>query len=156
MPFNLKKLCLGLVASSFVVSIAHAEDKVLTTEEAEKLMSDNNYICLSCHKVDTQLIGPSYQAIGAKYQGQEDAVEVLVESIKKGISGKWKDAGITAPMPPNNVSDEDAKALVQWVLSLAPAEEEAAKSEEAKEPAAEEATETKDKEESEAEESKTE
>jgi len=129
MPVTLKKLCFGLVVSGFVVSTAYAGDTVLTTEAAEKLISEKNYICLSCHKVDTQLIGPSFQAVAAKYQGQEGAVETLTKAVKEGASGKWKDAGITASMPPNNISDEDAKALMQWVLSLTPTpKEEAAKS----------------------------
>jgi len=154
MPFTFKKLCLGLVASGFVVSMAHAEDKALTTESAEKLMSEKNYICLSCHKVDTQLIGPSYQAVAVKYQGQEDAEEMLIKSIKEGASGKWKEEGVTAPMPPNNVTDEDAKALVQWVLSLAPTEAETAKpadtAKDAEKPAEKESVEAEEKESTEA------
>lgn len=139
MSFTLKKLCLGLVAGGFIISAAHAEDKVLTTEAAEKLMSEKNYICLSCHKVDTQLIGPSFQAVAAKYQGQEGVEEALIKAVKEGSSGKWKDAGIAAPMPPNNVSDADAKALVQWVLSLASSKEEAAKTDDTAKPADEKA-----------------
>ena len=140
MPYTFKKLCFGLVASGLVISAVHAGDKVLTTEEAEKLMSDKGYICLSCHKVDTQLIGPSYQAIATKYKGQEGIEATLIESVKKGSNGKWKDEGIAAPMPPNgNVSDEDADALIKWVLSLAPAE--AKEAADKAEPAKEEATE---------------
>lgn len=126
MPSMLKNVCFGLLtAGSLLTAVAvSAEDKVLTTAEAEKLMADKGYICLSCHKPDTNLIGPSFQAIATKYQGQEGIVDTLVGEIQKGVSGKWKDAGITAPMPPNStVTNEDGKALVQWVLSLAPKKE---------------------------------
>jgi len=33
--------------------------------------------------------------------------------VKKGGSGVWGQI----PMPPNNVSDADARALVSWILS---------------------------------------
>lgn len=70
--------------------------------------------CGACHSVDNQLVGPALKEVGAKYAGQDDAVAVLVTSITDGSSGKWG----AIPMPPNAVSEDEATALAEWILSL--------------------------------------
>ncbi|MDJ0957235.1 MAG: c-type cytochrome [Arenicellales bacterium] len=79
----------------------------------EELAKKSN--CLACHKVDTKLVGPSYKEIAAKYDASDAAtVDMLVEKVTKGGVGTWGQI----PMPPNPlVSQEDAKTLVEWVLS---------------------------------------
>jgi cytochrome c len=71
--------------------------------------------CMTCHKVDAKLIGPSYKEVAAKYAGQADAVAKLAEKVQKGGVGVWGQV----PMTPNpQVTAEEAKTLVTWVLSL--------------------------------------
>jgi cytochrome c len=71
--------------------------------------------CMACHAVDKKLVGPAYKEVAAKYAGQKDAVDKLVQKVLKGGSGVWG----PVPMPPNaQVSDAEAKQLVQWVMSL--------------------------------------
>lgn len=71
--------------------------------------------CLSCHAVDVKRVGPGYKDVAAKYADAKDAVAVLSAKIIKGGSGVW---GVV-PMPANpQVSDAEAKALVQWILTL--------------------------------------
>ena len=85
----------------------------MLSHASEELATANN--CLACHKVDAQLVGPSYQDIAAKYKDQDGAADVLYESIKNGASGKWG----AIPMPANAaVSDEDIRALVDWILEM--------------------------------------
>ena len=85
----------------------------VSAQASEDLAASSN--CLACHKVDAQLVGPSYQDIAAKYKDQSDAGEVLFESIKSGSSGKWG----AIPMPPNAaVSDADIQALADWILAM--------------------------------------
>lgn len=69
--------------------------------------------CLSCHTVDKKLVGPSYKDVAAKYKGQGDAAAKLAAKIKSGGKGVWGEV----PMPPNQVSDEEAKKLATWVLA---------------------------------------
>lgn len=70
--------------------------------------------CLACHAVDKKLVGPSYKDVAAKYAGNADAVAMLATKVQKGGVGVWGQI----PMPPNpQVSDADAKALVDWILS---------------------------------------
>lgn len=68
--------------------------------------------CLACHAVDKKLVGPSYKEVAAKYKGQGDAVAKLAVKIQKGGSGVWG----PVPMPPNQVTDAEAKELAAWVL----------------------------------------
>lgn len=69
--------------------------------------------CLACHAADKKLVGPSYQEVAAKYAGQKDAEANLINSVRKGSTGKWGQI----PMPANATpSDDDVKALVKWIL----------------------------------------
>ena len=71
--------------------------------------------CMACHAVDKKLVGPAYKDVAAKYAGQKDAVEMLSAKVIKGGAGLWG----PIPMPANpQVSEAEAKQLVQWVLSL--------------------------------------
>ncbi|HQU88748.1 MAG TPA: c-type cytochrome [Denitromonas sp.] len=71
--------------------------------------------CLACHTVDKKLVGPAYKDVAAKYAGQADAEAKLIEKVMKGGKGAWG----PVPMPPNpQVNAEEAKQLVDWVLSL--------------------------------------
>lgn len=69
-------------------------------------------VCVACHAIDTQLVGPAYTDVAAEYAGQDDAVDILVDSIKNGSEGKWG----SVPMPANNVTDEEARILAEWIL----------------------------------------
>ena len=69
--------------------------------------------CLGCHAVAVKLVGPAFKDVAAKYAGQSDAAERLVESVRNGSVGKWGDL----PMPAHpKLSAVDAKKLVEWVL----------------------------------------
>ena len=80
---------------------------------SEQLAKDNN--CLACHAVDNKLVGPAFKEVAAKYKGDKSAEGKLVTKVMKGGGGVWG----PMPMPANpQVSDAEAKKLVQWILSL--------------------------------------
>ncbi|MGI9316131.1 MAG: c-type cytochrome [bacterium] len=84
-----------------------------TVSASEELAQSSN--CLACHNIDQKLVGPSFKEIAEKYSGDAGAVDTLVDKVKNGGGGVWGQI----PMPPNPaVSDEDAKALVEWLLSM--------------------------------------
>jgi len=70
--------------------------------------------CMSCHQIATKVVGPAYKDVAKKYAGDKAAEAKLVDKVMKGGSGAWG----TVPMPPNNVTKEEATKLVHWVLSL--------------------------------------
>lgn len=80
---------------------------------SEELAKSKN--CLACHSVESKRVGPAYKEVAAKYVGQQDAEAKLVDKVIKGGGGVWG----SMPMPPNpQVSAEEAKTLVKWILSL--------------------------------------
>ncbi len=80
---------------------------------SEQLAKENN--CLACHSVDAKLVGPGFKEVAAKYKGDKSAEAKLATKIQKGGSGSWGQI----PMPANpQVDDNEAKALVKWILSL--------------------------------------
>lgn len=70
--------------------------------------------CMACHATNAKKVGPSYADIAKKYAGKSDAVDYLAGKIKKGGAGVWG----SIPMPPQNVTDAEAKQLAQWILSV--------------------------------------
>ena len=66
--------------------------------------------CLACHNVNVKMVGPAYKDVAAK----GDRVDVLVNSILKGSGGKWGQI----PMPPQPVTEEEARILAEWILTL--------------------------------------
>jgi cytochrome c len=71
--------------------------------------------CMACHAVDKKVVGPAYKEVAAKYAGQKDAVDKLAQKVIKGGAGVWG----PVPMPANaQVSEAEAKQLVQWIMTL--------------------------------------
>jgi cytochrome c len=70
--------------------------------------------CMSCHAIDKKLVGPGYKEVAAKYKDDKTAPAQLATKIKAGGKGAWG----AIPMPPNNVTEDEAKRLAAWVLSL--------------------------------------
>lgn len=68
--------------------------------------------CLGCHGIEKGIVGPAYKDVAKKYAGQNVA-DQLAQKVMKGGGGVW--GGMA--MPPNNVTPEEAKKLVDWVLS---------------------------------------
>ena len=60
------------------------------------------------------MIGPAYKEVAKKYKGDAKAPDMLATKVVKGGQGVWG----AIPMPPNNVSADDAKKLVAWILAL--------------------------------------
>ena len=68
---------------------------------------------MACHAIDKKLVGPAYKDVAAKYKGDKAAVATLAAKIKAGGKGNWGEV----PMPPNNVTEAEAKELATWVLA---------------------------------------
>lgn len=73
--------------------------------------------CMECHLLEKKTVGPGIRQIGQKYAGQRDAVAKLFYKVKNGSGGAWHGVWGQVPMPPNpDVSDEDVKAILTWML----------------------------------------
>lgn len=92
----------ALIAAALVAGPAFA---------SQELAQKKN--CMACHAVDKKLVGPAYKDVAAKYKGDAKAPAMLAAKVKAGGKGTWGQI----PMPPNNVTEDEAKKLVAWVLS---------------------------------------
>ncbi len=71
--------------------------------------------CLTCHKIDEKLVGPAYKDIANKYTADDKIISQLANKVIKGGSGNWGQV----PMSPHpGLSEDDAKQMVKYVLSL--------------------------------------
>ena len=73
----------------------------------------DQHACTACHGIERRLIGPAFQEVAKKYAALGDAVAYLAGKIKSGGSGVWG----ALPMPPQTISDEDARAIAQWLAA---------------------------------------
>ena len=103
----MKSIYVALIAAA---GIATAGQAVAADESA--LAKAKN--CMSCHALDKKLVGPGYKEVAAKYKDDKTAEAKLATKIKAGGKGAWGEI----PMPPNNVTEDEAKRLAAWVLSL--------------------------------------
>jgi cytochrome c len=71
--------------------------------------------CLTCHKVGEKLIGPSYKEVAAKYESNEENIDLLAGKIIKGGQGVWGQIPMTAHP---QISEADAKQMVKYILLL--------------------------------------
>src|SRR5690606_3319811 len=71
--------------------------------------------CAACHNPTEQTIGPSYQAIAERYEPTAPTVARLAAKVISGGSGEWGDA-VMSPHP--GLPAEDARTMVEYILSL--------------------------------------
>jgi len=96
-----------------VDSAAIAAKSETVTPEAEGKELLEGMDCLSCHKIDAKLVGPSYQDVAAKYT--EADIDMLSQKIIDGGKGNWGDIPMT---PHSGMSKENAQKMVKYILSL--------------------------------------
>lgn len=72
--------------------------------------------CLTCHKVDDKITGPSYRDVANKYAGLPDTIVThLASKIISGGNGVWGDIYM---LPHPGISKDDAEAMVKYILLL--------------------------------------
>ena len=89
------------------------ETAVAATPEAEGKSLVEGTDCLSCHKIDSKLVGPAYQDVAAKYTDAD--IDMLAQKIIDGGKGNWGDIPMT---PHSGLSKDNAKLMVKYILSL--------------------------------------
>jgi cytochrome c len=99
-----------VISASFGLALASG---AALAADAQQLLKEKN--CLTCHQLQTKVVGPAYKDVAAKYKARKDAEAYLVTKIKGGSTGVWG----PIPMPPNGtVNDEEAKTLAKFVLTV--------------------------------------
>lgn len=86
---------------------------VAQAADAKELL--HRYACYTCHADDEPGAGPPFADIARQYRSDPDAARKLQGVIRKGHAGwPWH-------MPPSTeVSPAEARAMVQYILSVKP------------------------------------
>jgi cytochrome c len=66
--------------------------------------------CTACHGVNNKIVGPAFTDVAKKHAGKAD---YLAGKIKSGGSGVWG----AVPMPPQTLSDAEAKTIAAWLAA---------------------------------------
>lgn len=128
----MKKILFSSAVALALIACGGTETKEQSKEEAKEetaaapVLSDNpDYEkglaliaasdCLTCHKVDEKIIGPTYRDVANKYENTEVNVKMLAGKVIQGGAGVWGDVAMT---PHPNVSQADAEQMVKYILLL--------------------------------------
>ena len=96
-----------------VVAEPAKPDAAAGNEKVLELIAAKN-CAPTCHMIDKKVIGPAYMDVSKKYESTPENIEKLSAKVIKGGSGVWGDV----PMTPNNITPEEAKEIVTFILSL--------------------------------------
>ena len=94
---------IALAAGMIAAPAANADEALLKSKG-----------CTACHANDKKVIGPAYKDVAKKYKGDAKAADMLAGKIVKGSQGVWGQI----PMPPNKVTDDEAKKLASYILAM--------------------------------------
>lgn len=72
-----------------------------------------NSSCFGCHADKETMIGPSFSEIANLYTNNESTIDKLVNSIRHGSMGKWRNEEMSASP---GISEEDASAIAEFIL----------------------------------------
>lgn len=90
-------------------------ETAMTPEQQKGLDLVAKSDCFTCHKINDASVGPAYMLVAQKYQAKPDVIDTLANKIIHGGSGNWG----AVPMTPHPaLSTEDAKSMVNYILSL--------------------------------------
>jgi cytochrome c len=133
---HMKKYLLLMAASGLIISCGGGDKEKKGEEETKKepekteTVVDNSQNpdyqnglalvgksdCLTCHKIDEKLNGPSYRDVANKYASYSDTIIThLAGKIITGGKGVWGEVFMT---PHAGLSQADAEAMVKYILLL--------------------------------------
>lgn len=87
----------------------------VSKEEAAALAKKTG--CFACHSIKKKLLGPSWESVAVRFNGNPEAETYLMNKIASGGSGAW--GSIAMPGYSEALLNEaDRRILARWVLSL--------------------------------------
>ena len=104
----------GLAAGLLGATGTHAADGKAAAQELG---------CTACHAATTKLVGPSYQAVAERYDGDKAKIlDIIKDNVKNGASGNWTEVTGGTPMPPQPQAvgkTEQLTAIAEWIAGMA-------------------------------------
>ena len=104
-----------LAALSLSMMICALAGKSAADENTTSILKANG--CNNCHAQSEQIVGPAFDAVHKKYEGQKGALDTLTNKVRLGGTGVWGQVA----MPPNpQISDADLRLVLKAILAGAP------------------------------------
>lgn len=98
----------GLLLGTAIQALAEPEPAALIDQQH----------CMFCHTVDSPFLAPSFRQIAERYRNVPNAALMLEAKLRLGGPAHWGDMAMPAAADRGGpLSREDARTLVQWVLS---------------------------------------
>ena len=94
-------------------AVAATPEPSANAEKVLTMIAEKN-CAPTCHTIEKKVIGPAYIDVANKYEATPANIDMLVQKVIKGGSGVWGDV----PMTPNNITPEEAKEIITYLLSL--------------------------------------
>lgn len=94
-----------------LASAAHALDAPVQPSAADLARRNG---CIACHGLVHKQVGPGFAQIADRYRNDASAPVRLAAKIRSGSVGTW---GRVIMPQQTQVSQSEAQALAQWVLS---------------------------------------
>lgn len=89
------------------------QNKLNAMPKGKRLALKNG--CLSCHKRNKDIVGPSFHKIALKYKGKS---EHIANSIENGSKGNWKGYhGVLMPKFKDKLTQQDVKTIAEWIIN---------------------------------------
>jgi S-disulfanyl-L-cysteine oxidoreductase SoxD len=88
-----------------------AKPPVAGGSSADAIALTQKHTCVACHGMENKIVGPGFREVTKKYAGNADAAAYIAGKIKSGGTGVWGNV----PMPPQVLSEADAKVIAQWL-----------------------------------------
>ena len=119
---------ISLLISTLLFAATSALAQQSADDAAKKIAA--NAGCFTCHSIKPQEskdkglpVGPAWQDVAAQYRDKPGAAEFLTRIVLEGsnpYSSHWKNKAAGIAMPPNAVaiSENNARQVVYWILSL--------------------------------------
>lgn len=102
-------------ASLHQAAAAVAANIGVSKEEAMELAKKTG--CFACHSIKKKLLGPSWESVAQRFNGNPEAETYLMNKFASGGSGAW--GSIAMPGYSESLLNErDRRILARFVLSL--------------------------------------
>lgn len=99
-------------------NVTTTEDKELAPEELGKVIFEGKGNCISCHKTDEKLIGPSLQEIAKIYQEKDAKIAAFLKGESEAIVDPSQFAVMQANLTlTKTFSDKELQGLEAYIHS---------------------------------------
>jgi cytochrome c len=108
---------LSALAAAALTAVLAVPPKTAAAQQMTPADLARRNACMACHGLVHKQVGPGFVQIAERYRGDGEAAARLAGKIRDGSVGTW---GRVIMPRQTQVSEAEARALSQWILSQQP------------------------------------